>query len=427
MRGPHGLGKTALSAWVILWFVLTRDGDTDWKVPTTAGSWGQLIHYLWPEIHKWANRLDWQKIGRPAFNNNAELLSLRLKLQTGESFAIASDRAELIEGAHASSILYIYDESKAIGDATFDAAEGAFAAPDTGEAYALACSTPGEPVGRFYEIHARKPGYEDWWARHVTKEEAIAAGRISREWCEQRKRQWGEKSAVYQNRVEGEFAASEEDGVIPLGWVEAANDRWQDWQKSGESAGAFTCVGVDVARTGQDKTVLALRFGNTITELRKYSHQDTMATTGYVKGVLDKHGGRAIVDVIGWGAGVVDRLREQGAQVVAFNAGEHSDAQDRTGELGFVNKRSAAWWQLREMLDPVSGEGLAIPPDDELTGDLTAPKWRVQSGGKIAIESKEDIKKRISRSTDCGDAVVQAFYRDPNSGPLVLWGFGDDE
>lgn len=84
-------------------------------------------------------------------------------------------------------------------------------------------------MGRFYDIHSRKPGYEDWTVRHVTLGEAIKAGRISPDWAEQRKRQWGEDSAIYQNRVLGEFAASDEDAVVPLAWVEAAVERWHAW------------------------------------------------------------------------------------------------------------------------------------------------------------------------------------------------------
>jgi hypothetical protein len=86
-----------------------------------------------------------------------------------------------------------------------------------------------------------------------------------------------------------------------------------------------------------------------------------------------------------------------------------------TPELGFVNKRSAARWNLRELLDPANNEDIALPPDDLLTGDLTAPHWRVMSGGKIQIESKDDIYKRIGRSTDDGDAVVMAFYQEPST------------
>lgn len=410
VRGPHGLGKTALASWVILWFAITRDGG-DWKIPTTASAWRQLTKFLWPEIHKWARRIKWDVVGRSQFNTRLELLSQNLKLSTGEAFAVASDTPDLIEGAHADSILYLFDEAKAIPGETFDAAEGAFSGAGTdttSEAFALAISTPGEPQGRFYDIHKRLPGYDDWWTRHVTLDEAIKAGRVSTEWAEQRKKQWGEQSAVYQNRVLGEFCASDEDGVIPLSWIEQANDRWREREEVNLDDESFACVGVDVARSGQDKTVLALKFGSTVRELRRYSKEDTMMTSGRVAGILRANGGKAVVDVIGIGAGVVDKLREDGLNVLAFNASERTDATDRSGELGFINKRSAAWWALRELLDPANGESIALPPDDLLTGDLTAPHWKVLSGGKIQIESKDDIKKRIGRSTDDGDAVVMA-------------------
>ena len=409
LRGPHGIGKSGAAAWAVLWFALTREGS-DWKVPTTASAWRQLSRYLWPEIHKWARRLRWDRIGRGPFDERKELLGLSLKLSGGEAFALASDNSALIEGAHARELLYVFDEAKVIPYPTWESAEGAFS---VGECYWLAFSTPGEPLGQFYDIHARKPGMEDWWVRHVTLAEAVRAGRINAEWAEQRKRQWGEKSAAYQNRVLGEFASSAGDGVIPLSWIEMANERWAKWDET-ERLGEFAAVGVDVARSGEDKTVFALRFGNVISELRKHGHQDTMQTTGQAKGILDRYKSHnAIVDVIGLGAGVVDRLREQRYRVQAFNASEHTDRRDRSGEQGFINLRSAAWWNLREMLDPSSGENVALPDDDELTGDLVAPHWRVMSGGRIQVEGKPDIKKRLGRSTDAGDAVVMAFWKKP--------------
>ena len=402
IRGPHGIGKTALASWVVLWGVLTAD---DCKVPTTASAWRQLTKFLWPEVHKWAGRLKWDRIGRDPFNRD-ELLTQSLKRGTTcEAYAVASDNADLIEGAHARRVVYIYDESKSVRDETFDASEGAFAGAgdDTDrEAYALAISTPGEPQGRFYDIHSRKAGYSDWWTRHVTLSEAIESGRVSRQWAEQRKQQWGETSAVYQNRVLGEFAKHSKDSVISLAWVETANERWHEWVEA-DKPGAFAGVGVDVGRGG-DQSVYALRFGNAIDALRYSSERDTMPVAGRTKGILDANGGYAVVDVIGVGAGVVDRLREQGYEVRAFNAGERTDARDNSGELGFSDKRSAAWWNTRELLS----EGvLALPPDDLLTGDLTAPMWRVMSGGVIKVESKENVKKRLRRSTDSADAVIQ--------------------
>jgi len=415
VRGPHGLGKTTLMSVVLLWFALTSEAaGTDWKAVTTAGSWRQLTNYLWPEIHKWAGRVRWDKVRGAPFKRT-ELLNLNLHLAHGQATAAACSNPALIEGAHADRLLFIYDEGKAIPAGTFDACEGAFSG--TGEALALVASTPGDPSGRFYDIHARRPGYEDWTARHVTLAEAVESGRISETWAEQRRKQWGEDSAVYANRVLGDFHAGDEDTVIPLRWLEAANERWQEWDAAGRpDLPGVHRAGVDVARGGEDKTVVAIRLGPVLAELRRSSKEDTMQTTGRVKGYLDTDPeATAMVDVIGIGAGVLDRLREQGCKAEPFNASAGTKNTDVTGELGFANVRSAAWWLLRELLDPSRGSDLALPPDDLLTGDLTAPKWKVLSGGKIQVESKDDIRKRIGRSTDDGDAVVQAYWEEHSS------------
>ena len=98
VRGPHGLGKTALAAIGVLWFATTRDiAGVDWKVPTTASAWRQLQKFLWPEIHKWARRIDWNKVGRDPFGRD-ELLKLSLNLRTGEAFALASDEPSRARG-----------------------------------------------------------------------------------------------------------------------------------------------------------------------------------------------------------------------------------------------------------------------------------------------------------------------------------------
>ena len=415
VRGPHGLGKSTIAAVTVLWFALTSDAaGVDWKAVTTAGSWRQLTAYLWPEIHKWAGRVRWDKVRDKPFSRG-ELLNLNLHLAHGQATAAACSNPALIEGAHADRLLFIYDESKAIPAGTFDACEGAFSG--TGEALALALSTPGDPSGRFYDIHARRPGYEDWNARHVTLAEAIASGRISEAWADQRRKQWGVDSAAYANRVLGDFHSADEDTVVPLRWVEAANERWLEWADAGrpDLPGPHT-DGVDVARSGEDSTVIAIRRGPVLVELRRSSKEDTMQTTGRVKGHLDTDpAATAMVDVIGIGAGVLDRLREQDCRAEPFNASAGTKNTDVTGELGFPNTRSAAWWLMRELLDPSRDPDVALPVDDELLGDLTAPKWKILSGGKIQVEHKDDIRKRIGRSTDAGDATVQAFWEEHSS------------
>lgn len=136
-----------------------------------------------------------------------------------------------------------------------------------------------------------------------------------------------------------------------------------------------------------------------------------MQTTGRVGGILKANpGARAIVDTDGLGAGVTDRLREQGYEVVAFHAGSKSGRRDRSGELGFLNLRAEAWWSFREALDPAFESKIELPPDDILIGDLTTPHWTITSSSRVQIEGKQEIRRRLGRSPDRADAVVQAFW-----------------
>lgn len=301
VRGPHGLGKSALAALLVLWFGLSRElAGENWAVLTTASGWRQVSEFLWREIRLWARQLRWSELDRGPFDGRTELLSTMLKLRYGQAFGAASDDPARLEGLHADHVLILLDEAKSIPAPTWEALEGALSG--TGSPMALAISTPGTPSGVFFDIHERKPGYEEWWVRHVRLDEAIAARRISPTWAAARARQWGVSSSVYKTRVLGEFSTSDEDAVIPLEWIELANERWQVWKDSEADPGPLTVVGVDVARGGQDKTALALRCGDLVTEIRRFHHADTMATTGRVVALLEANpGARATVDVIGLG------------------------------------------------------------------------------------------------------------------------------
>jgi hypothetical protein len=417
LRGPHGLGKSFIGAVLVNWFSTTRDlMGLDWKIITTASAWRHLEVYLWPEIHKWAGRIDFETLGRAPYKKNSELLDLRLKLNHGAATAVASNQPERIEGAHAEELLYLLDEAKIIPPATWDSIEGAFsnAGPDTADnAYAFAMSTPGAPSGRFYEIHKKAAGYEDWWTRAVSLEEAITAGRISRLWADQRRLQWGEDSAVYHNRVLGEFHASDEDSVIPLAWLEAAIERWHEWDRAGRpSPGGPLWTGIDVGRGGDD-SVLANRDGWAIT-LTGNRRRDTMSQVAEMQGLA----GRAIVDAIGVGAGVYDRLRELGHRPLAYVGSGKTSHRDRSGKFGFVNVRSAAYWNLRELLDPAYDPLLALPPDDLMISDLTTPTWSIISGSppKYQILAKDKVVEKLGRSSDRGDAIAMAMWADLHKG-----------
>lgn len=418
----HGIGKTAFMAWNTLHYSLTRDLE-DWKLLATASAWRQLEKYYFPEVWKWSRLLKWGTVARSPFNERTELLKLSLTLQTGAASCVASDNSDLIEGAHADNLCYLFDEAKAIPAATFDAAEGAFSGGGVGgnEAIAIAASTPGAPSGRFYDICRKGTGLEKWVVRRVTLDEAIKAGRVSPVWAEDMLKLWGEKSAVYRNKVKGEFAAQDESSVIPLEWVEAANERYKDLLEEGyldnlEEKETLTALGVDVGDGGGDFNVIAPRFGviihNLEYELAGHNQQAKLARR--ICAIIDKSKGKeetnAVIDGIGVGSGVVSNVEDADYIAVSFVASEGTDVRDVSGKFGFLNLRALAWWNMRELLNPERGRNLALPPLAELTRDLTIPKWFEVAGGKIKIESKDDIRKRNDgKSTDFGDAVVMAF------------------
>lgn len=291
----------------------------------------------------------------------------------------------------------------------------------TEKAYAFAISTPGDPSGQFYDIHTHKPGYEDWKTRHVTVDEAIRAGRISVDWMNQRKRQWGETSSIYQNRVLGEFADSSEEGIIPLSWVRAANERWKDWKTRGarEHMGRHV-LGIDVARGGDDKTVVARCIAPHISELFQFSKLSVTSVAGFIKSIARGYELHIEMDG-GLGASVYDILREEGVPLLRpITVSSNTNWRDRSKELRFLNVRAAMWWNVRQMLDPQYGSEVMLPPVEELTLDLTTPKWEIMKDATVRLESKDSIRDRLGRSTDYGDAVCLAFWQSTSGGGAVI-------
>jgi hypothetical protein len=175
-------------------------------------------------------------------------------------------------------------------------------------------------------------------------------------------------------------------------------------------------VGVDVAMGGKDKTVLARRYGTWLAPLEKHEGSSTPQgeqTAGLVLKALTE-GGYANIDVIGVGGQVYGLCKAQTPNARAVVYSQPSFGKDKTGTLEFVNIRAQAYWSFREALDPTNPNPIALPPDRELRADLTAPRFKLMVGG-IQIESKVDVKKRLGRSTDCGDAAVLAFWDDPRA------------
>lgn len=213
--------------------------------------------------------------------------------------------------------------------------------------------------------------------------------------------------------LKGNFFAGRADHdwqVIPTEWVRLAQARWKP---DGAAGLMMTTISCDVAQGGSDLTTLSPRYGTWFANLITKPGADTPDAPS-VAGLISinrRHGAGVVVDIGGgYGGGVVSFLKENNIDSVGFNGSHKSVRKTRDGLLGFVNKRAEAMWLFREALDPgqEGGSPIALPPDQVLADDLTSPRWVLRTNG-IQVESKDDIRKRLGRSTDRGDAVVMCW------------------
>jgi hypothetical protein len=208
--------------------------------------------------------------------------------------------------------------------------------------------------------------------------------------------------------------------VIPTEWVRAAQKRWTEARPDGVPQ---MQVGVDLAHGGADSTTIIRRFGPWLSMPEKLqgAETDTGQKAAAKIGVVLVDGGIAKLDVIGIGASAYDIGRGIGLAVEPVDFGSGCSEHDSSGTLSFANMRAYAYWRLRELLSPDADEPLCLPPHPEVLGDLTSPRFSVQLSG-IQIEKKDDIKKRIGRSPDVGDAIVLACFNDNSSAFLDYLG-----
>jgi hypothetical protein len=211
--------------------------------------------------------------------------------------------------------------------------------------------------------------------------------------------------------LHGDFTAWMRDDlwqVIPTKWVLAAQQRWH---KDGCPDAKMATIGVDPARGGEDETVISPRTQNYFHQQVCVPGKDTpdgpSVAALVLQQIAEDQDPLVLVDAIGIGGAVIDALVDK-CRFGGLQSAGKSSAKEKTGHYGFVTLRSAWHWKLREALDPDNGENLALPPCRQLRADLTAARYTVQSNG-IKVESKEDIYKRLQRSTDRGDALVYAF------------------
>lgn len=211
----------------------------------------------------------------------------------------------------------------------------------------------------------------------------------------------------------GDFQAGISDDpwqVIPTAWVEQAMARWKDLNPKPR----MDSVGVDVARGGADKTVISRRHGMWFDKLLRYPGAETPngpAVAGLTIAAM-RDSAPLHVDVIGVGSSAYDFLVESGQQTTGVNVAESATSTDKSGRLRFFNLRSQLWWKLREALDPMANNGIALPPDDKLKSDLCAPCWSLR-GSVLYVEGREDIVKKIGRSPDDASAVILALIDTP--------------
>lgn len=382
----NGVGKTWLAARLALWFLYAHPGA---KVVTTAPTWHQVQNLLWRELriaHSQAR-----------FPLGGQLNQTELNL-SDEWFAIglSTNDPTRFQGIHAPRVMVIFDEATGVAPGIWEASEGLAVGP---EDRFLAIGNPTDPTSEF----KRKEDAGLWNVIRLNCEEhpnvltgtIVVPGAVTKEWVEEREVEYGgRESSLYRARVRGLWPEEGDDVLIPLRLVEAAQARWV------EPAGKLIAVGCDVARYGQDETVIfQIREGGMVSRPIVRHGQNLMETAGQLLAMRSPALG---VDDAGLGGGVTDRLKEQAVPVTACIGGS-SAKEDKK----FVNSRAEMWWALREALE--AGD-LALPDDRKLAADLTNVKFSYDSRGRIKLESKDEIKKRINRSPDRGDALAIANW-----------------
>lgn len=393
IRSGHGTGKSAFMAWCVLWFLACY---FPCKVPCTAPTGHQLSDILWAEIATWHRAMK-ERVPELAaeFAWAAERFAMASHPQ--ESFAVARtsrpENPEALQGFHSENLLFVIDEASGVPEVVFQVAEGALS---TDGAFVVMAANPTREEGYFYDSHHRMR--DQWAALHWDGE---ASPLVARAYVDVMRAKYGEDSPIYQVRVKGNFVTAS-DAIISLGLCEAAKMR-----EVNRTPGAEVRWGLDVARFGDDSTALAKRAGNVQLEpTKEWFGKDTMQTVGLLKVEYDNAREKPtaiMVDVIGIGAGVVDRGKEIGLPVVGVNVAESASADERYERL-----RDELWFLGREWLER---RDCHLADDDLLIGELTTPKYQILSNGKIKVESKREMKKRGVASPNRADAWLMTFAR----------------
>ena len=410
VKACHGPGKSFIAARIGCWWLnVHKLGDA--FLVTTAPSWPQVQAILWREI-----RRAW-RIGKLPGR-----ITLECQWYMGEGKSdeelIAMGRKpadyneQAFQGLHARFILIIIDEACGVPETLWTAV---MTLMTNENARVLAIGNPDDPGSHFAQVC--KPG-SGWNVISIsafdtpnftgeTIPDKVAENLVTPMWVDDRRRDWGEGSPLWQAKVMAEFPDISDEYLITPAMIQTGIDT----ELPGIEKGRY---GADVSRLGVDKTVIYRNRGGVIRYVDSWGMLDTMKTTGKFKLILDQHHHTNrpgfVIDIIGLGAGVFDRLREMNYPVVGFSGAERAYRPDK-----FKNRRAEIYWTFRDNLE--NGNIDLDMHDLELHQQLQNIKWWVDSSGRIQIESKDDMKDRGVKSPDRADACV---YSTVHSGPLIV-------
>lgn len=389
IRSGHAVGKTTFLSFVILWWLCTH---YPCKIACTANSASQLEQILWSEIQKW------YKMMPQAFQDELEFRSDKITLKNApDSFCVSRtsrrENPEALQGFHSPNMLFIIDEASGVPDIIFEVAQGAMS---THGAKTIMVGNPNRSTGYFFDSFNKN--IESWRTMTVS---CLDADTVDPQYVEDMKRQYGEDSNVFRVRVLGLPPETDDNAIIGRSLVESAIDREVD------PIEVMPVWGIDVARHGSDRCALCKRKGNVITEpIKHWGGKDLMETVGIIMAEYESTPFRdrpteLLVDSIGLGAGVVDRLVELNIPARGINVAESSSLSNR-----YMRLRDELWFKCREWLEQ---KDCQIPDQEELIAEVTAVQYSIMSNGKFKVESKDEMKKRGMRSPDIADALMLTF------------------
>lgn len=396
----HGIGKSALVSWIILWGLSTMPLT---KVVITANTGDQLRTKTWPEVSKWFNLL----ICKHWFKFEATSIARRSSSGSKEWRCDAATWSENNTAAFAGlhnkgrRIILLFDEASQIADKVWEVAEGALTDEDT-EILWCCFGNPTENTGRFRECFAGGRFAHRWNPRQIDSRTVPGTNKAEiAKWIND----WGEDSDFVRVRVKGQFPRGGSMQFIDGETVEQATRRQPQ-----ASMRNPLILGVDVARFGDDQSVIWPRRGPDAQTMPaiKLRGVDLVTLAGRVAEEAMRGNAQAVfVDEGGMGAGVVDMLRKMlpDRLVVGVNNGGKADRFMGGSDLpATANKGAEMWASMREWLK--TG---AIPADPELVAELTGRTYGFNVKSEIMLEKKEDMKRRGLSSPDCADALALTF------------------